>query len=102
MRLAQTPDEATAPAPSFVDVLKSAIPAAMQLYREQRAIKLQMKRAELGLPPLPVEDYTPPVRVEGSIDKRTMLLGVGAAVAIALGLMFMGKGARRSGRRRRA
>ena len=99
MRLAQTPDEVTAttPAesPSFVDVLKTAIPAAMQLYREQQAIKLQMKRAELGLPPLPIEDYSPPVRVEGSVDKRTMLLTIGAAVAVGLGLMFMGKGRRR-------
>jgi hypothetical protein len=78
-------------------MLTQAVPAAVQLYRERAATKLQMDRARQGLPPLPVEMYSPPIRVQGGIDRQTLLIGAGAAAALALGVvMFL----RPRGRRR--
>lgn len=97
MYVGQTAQSTTAPAtsPSFADILQQAVPAALQLYRERQAAKLQIKRAEQGLPPLPVEYYSPPVRVQGSIDQKTMLLAGGAIAAIVAAILL-------TGRRRRA
>lgn len=92
MVLSQTPTTTTTPAkPSWTEMLQQAVPAAMQLYRERQATKMQMERARAGLPPLPVEFYSPPVRVEAGVDKRTMLLLAGIGAAGVLGFLLMGR-----------
>lgn len=99
MRIGQIQPSAPAPAssPSISDILSQAVPAALQLYRERQATKLQMDRARQGLPPLALEFYSPPVRVEAGVDKNTKLLiaGVGAAALLGGLLIFTGRRRRR-------
>lgn len=99
-QLPEIPTMTTPPPPpafSWSNLLQTAVPAAMQLYRERQATKLQMDRARQGLPPLPIEFYSPPVRVEAGVDPRTQTLVLaGLGVAAGLGLVLL------LGKRRRA
>lgn len=90
MYVGQVPSTiAPAASPSFADIVQQVVPAALQLYRESQATKLQMKRAEQGLPPLPLDYYSPPVRVEASVDRSTQMILAGLGIAGALGLLFL-------------
>lgn len=87
MYLAQvaTPGTPPPPAPSWASMLQTAVPAAMQLYSQRAATKMQMERARAGLPPLPVEMYSPPIRVQGGLDRQTLMLaGLGAAGVLGM------------------
>lgn len=95
MHLYQVSTPTPPAASSWTEMLQTAVPAALQLYRERAATKMQMQRAAQGLPPLPVEMYSPPIRVQGGVDRPTLML-LGAGVAGVLGLVWF------MGRRRRA
>lgn len=95
MHLAQT-QPAPATSSPYAELLSTAVPAALQLYRERAATKMQMQRAAQGLPPLPVEMYSPPIRVQGGIDKQTLLLGLAGVGALVLGGMYLMRGGRRA------
>lgn len=93
---------ATAPAPSWTDALKTsltaAIPALSQAYQQKKLFNLQMQRAQQGLPPLEVEQYTPPMRVQAGVDTGTQrLIGWGIAGALGLGALFLLSRGRRRG-----
>ena len=56
---------------SIIDTVKTAAPQVLQ-YNQQKAImKMQLERAEKGLPPANVDDYTPSVKISPVITPET-------------------------------
>lgn len=95
MYLGQIAPAPAAAKPGILDYLGQAVPALVQLYREREATKLQMERAKQGLPALPLEQYSPAIRVEGGLDKRTLLVGLATVAGVVLGAAYLLRGRRR-------
>lgn len=70
------------------DKLLSVIGPALQAYNQQKIMKMQIQRAEQGLPPLPTEQLAPPPMTArlGLDDKTLKMVGLGVA-AIAGAVM---------------
>ena len=77
---------------SIGTTLTSIAPVLAQAYREKLAIKAQMARAQAGLPPLDISQYSPDLRVQTTVgasedtNRTVLILAAGAAAVGALAL----------------
>lgn len=76
---------------TLVDTAKTAVPIVTQYKAQGKILKAQLKRAEQGLPPLQVDDYSPVLRVEPSfgtsgntIAKYAIPIAIGVGALILL------------------
>ena len=75
----------TASTPTVAESITALLPGLLQAYQQRKVIKAQTARMEQGLPPLPVEEYIPPVRVQAGIDPKTIaMIGIPLALAVLL------------------
>lgn len=56
---------------SLVDTVKEAAPAYLQAKQQKEIMEMQLKRAEKGLPPANIDDYTPSVKIQPTITPET-------------------------------
>lgn len=67
----------------------------LQVYQQRQILKLQLKRAEAGQPPLDVESLAaPPTRVEieaGKETRRTGMIALAAGAGLGLLVWMMGR-----------
>lgn len=82
-------EAAPSAASNFSTTIQQTLPALLQAYRENVIFRTQMKRAEKGLAPLAVEEYSPPVRVQAGIDPKTLLLIGGGIAAVVVTLLVL-------------
>lgn len=80
-----------APRPTIAQQLIDLIPVAANAYQQRLQMKAQMQRAERGLPPIDMEQYSPPIQARVGVDNRTMYLGIGGAALLALVLLLRKK-----------
>jgi len=67
-----------------VSVIKDVAPAVTQYKAQSQILKVQLKRAEQGLPPLDTSNYAPTLRVQPEFTPETNLAirqGVGASIS---------------------
>ena len=76
-----------APRPTIAQQLVDLIPVAANMYQQKLQMKAQMQRAERGLPPIDMEQYSPPIQARVGVDNRTMYLALGGAALFALLLL---------------
>ena len=56
---------------SAIDTIKTAAPEYLKFQQQKKIMKMQMKRAEQGLPPANVADYTPAEKLAPEITPET-------------------------------
>lgn len=56
---------------SIGDSLIKVAPAVIQYKTQSKILNTQLKRAEMGLPPMQVEDYAPVIRVSPEFDPES-------------------------------
>ena len=56
---------------SVVNTVKDVAPSILQARQQKKIMDMQMKRAEQGLPPANVEDYTPAIKISPQITPET-------------------------------
>lgn len=80
---------------TVVSGIKEMIPAALQFKQQKDLMNMQLKRAEAGLPPANVADYTPVLKIQTELapETRTALIDqLGKPVifgALALGAFML-------------
>ena len=85
-------DDSVSPKGTIAQQLIDLIPVAATAYQQRMQMKMQLDRANRGLPPLDMSTYTQPMQARVGVDNRTMYLGIGAAAF--LGLVFFMRGRR--------
>lgn len=53
------------------DTIKNIAPTVLQAKQQKQIMDMQMKRAEQGLPPANVEDYTPAIKIQPSFTPES-------------------------------
>ncbi len=56
---------------SLTDTVANVAPTYLQYQQQKKVMDMQMKRAESGLPPANVEDYTPAVKIQAEVSPET-------------------------------
>ena len=56
---------------NIIDTVKTTAPQVLQYNQQKKIMEMQLKRAEQGLPPANVDDYTPSVKIAPVITPAT-------------------------------
>ncbi len=83
-----------APNESWVDSLTRLLPVLATTYQQKQLLEENMRRAQQGLAPIDVSQYSPAVRV-GMTDDTKKMMYIAAAVVAALIALYILKKKRR-------
>ncbi len=55
----------------IISTVKEIAPTVIKARAQSKALKIQMKRADMGLPPLNISDYTPAIKISPEITPES-------------------------------
>jgi len=55
----------------IISTVKEIAPSVIKARAQSKALKIQMKRASMGLPPLAIADYTPAIKISPEITPES-------------------------------